>query len=156
MVPIGGQITPVMGETTHALQQLAFLSAGLSADDPIPFDFAWQQSLSSAPVPTAPTAFSFLEVGQQGLPQSSPHAQPVHLQALHSQFVHAPSAQPHSVHLQSFPQQQDAADPLSALTANAGNVSNTAAIAIVKPLKIFVKIDITLSSLRFNSALGSK
>ena len=141
-MPIGGEITSFSIQTPHALQHPALSSAG----DSVPTDFSLQQSL---PV------FSFWEVGQQGLPQSSPHAQPVQSHALHSQFVHAPSAQPHSVHRQSFPQQQDAAGALSALTANVGIVRNTAMVAIAKPPKIFEKVNIFLSSLRMNSAWGS-
>jgi hypothetical protein len=60
------------------------------------------------------------------------------------------------VHSQFFPQQHVAAGAVSALMANAGIVSKTAAVAMAKPLIIFEKVHIVLSSLRIDAALGFK
>jgi hypothetical protein len=60
------------------------------------------------------------------------------------------------VHSQFFPQQHAAAGAVSTLTANAGMVSRTAAVAMAKPLIIFEKVHIVLSSLRIDTALGFK
>ena len=60
------------------------------------------------------------------------------------------------MHSQFFPQQHVAAGAVSALMANAGIVSKTAAVAMAKPLIIFEKVHIVLSSLRIDAALGFK
>jgi len=93
------------------------------------------------------------EVGQQGLPQSSPHAQPVQSQASHWQLVHKPPAHPHSVHLQSLPQQQSATAEAEA-AVKAGTVNTAAATARVTPPTIFENVVIVLSSLRIIPAQG--
>ena len=140
-----GQSRP--GATSNASTRYAILSsqrcapqqASLRAGAFLPPPFFLQQPSASLP---------FFEVGQQGLPQSSPQLQPVQSQALHSQLVHLPFAQPHSLQSQSLPQQHAATAAEAGSPATPGNTNSVAAAAMASPLIRFIKNDIFISSLR--------
>ena len=115
---------------------------------------------AACPVARAASAFSlqqsfaFITSSDVPLPQSSPHPHAAQLHAGQLQLVQDPSMQLQSRHLQSLPQQHTATGALSALTANVGIVKNAATAIMASAPKIFENVNIALSSLRIESALG--